>query len=173
MNKVIRMKFRKILYNVIGKRLPLSHGRIQVGQKNFRLWCVKGFCKSVGEIVNIEKGAYIPNDLTIGDNSGIGVNSEIGSGTYIGDNVMMGPDCIIFTTSHKHDRTDIPIGKQGMTDVKPVHIGNNCWIGTRVIIMPGVTIGEGSIIGAGAVVTRDIPSNVIAAGVPAKVIKNR
>lgn len=117
------MNFRKILYNVIGKRLPLSHGRIQLGQKRFRQWCAKGFCRHIGENVNIEKGAYIPDDLSVGNNSGIGVNAEMGAGTYIGDNVMMGPDCIIYTTTHRHERTDIPIGKQGMTDIQPVHIG--------------------------------------------------
>lgn len=86
---------------------------------------------------------------------------------------MMGPDCIIYTSTHKHDKIDIPIGKQGMTGVNQVVIGDGVWIGTRVIIMPGVTIGKGSIIGAGAVVTKDIPENVIAVGVPAQVIKKR
>lgn len=167
------MKIRKILYNVIGKKLPLSHGRIQVGQKKFRQWCAKGFCKAIGDNVNIEKGAYIPDDLIIGNNSGIGVNAEIGGGTSIGKNVMMGPDCIIYTSTHRHDRIDIPMGKQGMTDIQPVHIGDDCWIGTRVIIMPGVSIGEGAIIGACAVVTKDIPSYAVAAGVPAKVVKYR
>lgn len=72
------MKFQKIVYNLVAKHLPLSHGRINLGQKQLRYWCALGFCKSIGNNVNIEKGAFIPDDLIVGDNSGIGVRAEIG-----------------------------------------------------------------------------------------------
>ena len=67
---------------------------------------------------------------------------------------MMGPDVVIFTMNHKTERVDVRIGAQGMTDRKKVTIGNDVWIGQRVMIMPGVTIGDGSIIASNAVVTK-------------------
>lgn len=72
----------------------------------------------------------------------------------------MGPDVMIFTQNHKNDRLDIPMMLQ--TDPKrPVVIGDDVWIAARAIILPGVTIGKGSIIGAGAVVTKDVPEYAV------------
>ena len=76
----------------------------------------------------------------------------------------MGPDVVIFTMNHKTERVDVRIGAQGMTDKKKVTIGNDVWIGQRAIIMPGVTIGEGSIIASNAVVTKDVPPYSIVGG---------
>lgn len=86
---------------------------------------------------------------------------------------MMGPDVVIFTMNHRADRTDIHMGAQGMTEKRKVTIGNDVWIGQRVMIMPGVTIGEGSIIASNAVVTKDVPPYSVVGGVLARVIKNR
>lgn len=86
---------------------------------------------------------------------------------------MMGPDVIIPTSEHNHTRTDITIRCQGKLPTKGVEIGNDVWIGTRVIILPGVKIGDSSIIGAGAVVTKDVPSYTIVGGNPAKILKYR
>ena len=91
----------------------------------------------------------------------------------IGNNVMMGPEVIIYTSGHKHDRIDIPMMEQGSSEVQPVKIGNDVWIGGRVIILPGVKVGNGAIIGAGAVVTKDVPDYAIVGGNPAKVIRMR
>ena len=85
----------------------------------------------------------------------------------------MGPDVVILTSNHKADRIDIPIGAQGMTGKRKVTIGNDVWIGQRVMIMPGVTIGDGCIIAAGAVVTKDVAPYSIVGGVPARVLKMR
>ena len=85
----------------------------------------------------------------------------------------MGPEVLIMTSSHKFDRIDIPMCEQGDMSPKKVVIGSDVWIGARVIILPGVQIGSGSIIGAGAVVTKDIPPFSVVGGVPAKVIKSR
>ena len=86
---------------------------------------------------------------------------------------MMGPEVVIYTSGHKHDRLDIPMIEQGSSETYPVIIGNDVWIGRRAIIMPGVTIGDGVIIGAGAVVTKNVEPYVVVAGVPAKVVKKR
>jgi maltose O-acetyltransferase len=69
--------------------------------------------------------------------------------------------------------SDIPIKYQGVTEEKSVTIGDGCWICSRVIILPGVHIGKNSVIGAGSVVTKDIPDYAIAAGNPAKVVRIR
>lgn len=86
---------------------------------------------------------------------------------------MMGQDCIILTQNHNWENLNIPIMEQGYEERKNVYIEDDVWIGARVTILPGVTVGAHSIIGAGAVVTKDVPEYVIVAGVPAKVIKMR
>ncbi len=86
---------------------------------------------------------------------------------------MMGPDVVILTQNHKFDRLDIPMLDQGFKDEQPVTICDDVWIGARVIILPGVTVGKGAIIAAGAVVTKDVPEYAIVGGNPARVIKMR
>ena len=85
---------------------------------------------------------------------------------------MMGPDVVILTNSHIFTDISLPMRCQGET-VAPVYIGDDVWIGTRVIILPGVRIGNGVIIGAGAVVTKDIPDYAVVGGIPAKIIRYR
>lgn len=85
----------------------------------------------------------------------------------------MGPECVIYTQNHKHSNIDIPMIDQGFEEIRPVHIMDDVWIGSRVIILPGVTIGKGCIIAAGSVVTKSIPDYSIVGGVPGKVIKSR
>lgn len=85
----------------------------------------------------------------------------------------MGPDCIALTQNHAFDRVDIPMIQQGLQEEKKINIGNDVWIGQRVIILPGVTIGDGAIIGAGSVVTKNVNDYDIVAGNPARVIRNR
>lgn len=86
----------------------------------------------------------------------------------IGNDVLIGPGTHIYTASHPLDFET----RKNANLAKPVTIGDNCWIGGQVVICPGVTIGEGSVIGAGSVVTKNIPPHTIAAGNPARVIKN-
>lgn len=86
----------------------------------------------------------------------------------IGNRVAFGPFVSIFAATHE---TDVLSRRQGVEYAKPVTIGDDCWIGGNVIIMPGVTIGKGCTIGAGSVVTKDIPDFSVAVGSPAKVVK--
>lgn len=152
---------------------PVSYSRFSVFHGRIRSLCASKLVKYMGKNVNIEKGAQFGPDLEIGDNSGVGVNCKLSGPISIGKNVMMGPECIIYTTGHNHDRTDIPMIEQGMSEPKPVRIGDDVWIGSRVVILPGVSIGDGSVIGTCAVVTKDIPPYSVAGGVPAKVLKSR
>ena len=127
-----------------------------------------------GTGVNIEKGADFGTGegIIIGTDSGIGKNAQVRGELKIGDNVMMAPDVVILTTNHNFNRLDIPMWSQGCTS-GPVVIGNDVWIGQRVMIMPGVSIGNGCILAAGAVVTKDVPDYAIVGGVPAKILKYR
>lgn len=86
----------------------------------------------------------------------------------IGDNVFIGPNCSLCTIIHALHADQ---RNAGIMQAKPITIGNNVWIATHVTLLPGVTIGDGAVIGAGSVVTKDIPANVIAAGNPCKVLR--
>lgn len=87
---------------------------------------------------------------------------------YVGDCTMLGPNVTVATAGHPI----LPeLREQAYQYNAPVHIGKNCWIGAGAIILPGITIGDHSVIGAGSVVTKDIPANVVAAGNPCKILR--
>lgn len=87
---------------------------------------------------------------------------------YIGSNTMLGPNVTIATAGHPI----LPeLREQAYQFNAPVHIGKNCWLGAGVIVLPGITIGDNSVIGAGSVVTKDIPENVVAVGNPCRVLR--
>lgn len=166
-----RKKILYIIYIMLASWFPLSsHSNLA---KKWRMYWAKKIVDRCGKNVNFEKGARFTPGLKIGDYSGVGIHCSINGPVTIGKDVMMGQEVIIYTTRHNDDRVDVPMRAQGMKDVVPVVIGDDVWIGSRVIILPGVTIGRGCIIGAGAVVTRDIPEFSVVAGVPAKVIRVR
>ncbi len=112
--------------------------------------------------------------IRIGNNSAIGAQSFLGGqgGITIGNDVFMGPQVKIFSENHRYESPDVLIRKQGESR-KGVVIEDNCWIGAGVTILDGVIISRGCIVAAGAVVTQSLPENSLAAGVPAKVIKQR
>lgn len=159
-------KIFQILYSVIGCRTPESW-------RKFRNYLVKGYISAGGENLSIGRKAKIHKNTIIGNNSGVGYRCEINNGVTIGDNVMMGPNVIIFTQNHSTSKTDVPMRLQGMEPVRPVCICDDVWIGARVCILPGVTIGEGAVIGACTVVTKDVPSYTVAVGNPMRFAKDR
>ena len=168
-----RVFIGKAIYLIIAKHLPLSDSKISIGSKKLRAFCGKLILDYCGNNVNIEKGAKFSSKISLGDNSGIGVNADISEDVTIGKDVMMGPECIILTSNHGMEDNGVPMWRQKSGDVKPVVIGNNCWIGSRVIILPGVHLGDGCVVGAGSVVTKSFGANTIIAGNPAKFIKYR
>ncbi len=118
---------------------------------------------------------YSP-EIRIGNNCGIGAGAHISAinGIYIGDNVLTGQDILITDNAHgSTDRALLDISP----NLRPLHskgkvvIGDNVWIGEKASIMPGVTVGEGSIIAANSVVTRDVPPYCVVGGCPAKIIR--
>lgn len=111
-----------------------------------------------GRHVHFGKNIYANFNLTLVDDTHI----------YVGDYTMFGPGVIIATAGHPI----LPeLREKGYQYNAPVRIGANCWLGAGVIVLPGVTIGDNSVIGAGSIVTRDIPANVVAAGSPCAVMR--
>jgi acetyltransferase-like isoleucine patch superfamily enzyme len=113
--------------------------------------------------------------IKIGNNCSINPYTIIyghGKGVSIGDNVLIAGHTMIIPVNHVFERMDTPICSQG-TVSKGITIENNVWIGAGCKILDGIHIGTGAIIAAGSVVNKDIPKNVIVAGVPSKIIKNR
>ncbi|WP_460241845.1 acyltransferase [Aurantivibrio infirmus] len=94
-----------------------------------------------------------------------------GAGIVIKDDVLIGSSVHIYVDKHRFDNTQMPISMQGFYDSENVVIESGAWLGANVTVLPGVTIGRNSVIGAGSVVTNSIPDYSVAVGVPAKVIK--
>lgn len=171
--KKIKRFIGKVLYTLIGKHLPMSGARVSLGSRKFRQFCAHLILDDCGKWVNIDKGATFADDLKLGNGAGIGANCSIPSGVTIGEQGMMGIDVLMFTNEHRHDDINIPMGLQGRTEVEPIVIGNDVWIGSRSLIMKGVHIGDGAIVAAGSVVTKSIPPYEIWGGNPARFIKSR
>lgn len=164
-------KFYYILYRICAKNLPYSRrGKIF---KKIRVFFAKKIMKKVGKNVNIETGALFNPQVEIGDNSGVGVNCELVGKVIIGKNVMMGPEVIFYSINHEFRNKNLTIIEQGYQKEEPVVVEDDVWIGRRAIILPGVTIKKGTVVGAGAIVTKTFPEYSIIAGNPAKVIGER
>ena len=111
-----------------------------------------------GKNVHLGKNVYFNFNATMVDDTHI----------YIGDYTMLGPNVVIATAGHPI----LPeLREKALQYNLPVHIGRNCWLGAGVLVLPGVTIGDNTVIGAGSVVTKDIPANVVAVGNPCKVLR--
>ena len=173
----MKRAFCFFIYKIFLTWLPSTNNSYHISRwiRKIRSAIACGCFDQHGININIERNADFGTgeSITIGDNSGLGVNCNVRGPREIGADVMMGPDVRIMTSKHDTSKTDIPMRLQGDLPKQKVTICDDVWIGARVIILPGITIGKGSIIGAGAVVTKDVPEFVIAAGVPARVIKSR
>ena len=111
-----------------------------------------------GHHVHLGSNVYANAGLTLVDDTHI----------YIGDYTMLGPNVTIATAGHP---IDSGLRRRALQYNLPVRIGRNCWLGAGVIVMPGVTIGDNTVIGAGSVVTKDIPSGVVAVGNPCRILR--
>lgn len=111
-----------------------------------------------GHHVHFGNSVYANFNLTMVDDTHI----------YVGDYTMFGPNVTVATAGHP---IDPDFRSKAYQYNMPVHIGRNCWLGAGVVVLPGVTIGDNSVIGAGSVVTKDVPPNVVAVGNPCKVLR--
>lgn len=164
-----------ILYYGIATRFPTQPVPGYRLGYTIRRFLMRYIAESCGSDIIVKQNAYIGSGagLRIGNRSQLGHNSRIGQHVTLGDDVVMGPDVVIMTSAHAFERLDTPINLQGSLPVRPITIGNDVWIGTRVVILPGVTIGDQAVIGASALVTKDVPPRAIAGGNPARVIRYR
>lgn len=105
-------------------------------------------------------------------NKGVHINASCGGDIVIGAHCLVGPGVVMRTANHRYSLKDVCIQEQGHVP-EDIIIEDDCWIGANAIMLGGVHIGRGAVIGAGSVVTKDIPSMAVAVGVPAKVIKYR
>jgi len=161
-------------YYIIARNLPRSHVRYSLGSRSIRAFILERLFKSFGRQVNIEPKVIFFNlsESEIGDHSGIGMYSYVGT-VKIGRDVMIGEELIAISRNHEFGNTAIPMRLQGFQKDRPITIEDDVWIGTRVTILPRVTIGKGSIVGAGSVVTKNVLPYTIVAGNPAKLIRKR
>ena len=123
---------------------------------NETLNVIPPFNTDFGKNIHIGQRVFINSGCKMQDQGGI----------YIGDDVLIGHNACLLTLNHEMD----PENRADMHP-KPIHIEDKAWLGSNVTVLPGVTIGEGAIVAAGAVVTKDVDSNTIVGGVPAKIIK--
>lgn len=111
-----------------------------------------------GRHVHFGQNVYANFNLTLVDDTHI----------YVGDGTMLGPNVVLATAGHPV----LPaLRRKGYQFNAPIQIGQNCWLGAGVIVLPGVTIGDNTVVGAGSVVTKDLPANVLAVGTPCRVLR--
>jgi len=168
----------------IGVRLRQEYwGNRFLSSGDLRIGCDCGFVKPramrFAGLTMINDGCYFNADggfITVGSwtafNKGAHINASCGGNIIIGDYCLIGPGVVMRTANHRFEKEEVNIREQGH-QIADIVIEDDCWIGANAIILGGVHIGKGAIIGAGAVVTKDIPSMAIAVGVPAKVLKYR
>ena len=172
----VKKLFCLALYYGFARYLPVSYFPV-IGStcKWIRYQLCRRIFKKCGRNVNIERLAFFGGGrfLEVGDNSGLGINCFVPSNTIIGNDVMMGPNCHILPSNHAFDRTDIPMWKQGHTELKQTIIEDDVWIGRDVLMTPGRLIKRGSIVAGGCVLCKDFPEYSIIGGNPAKLIRSR
>jgi len=167
----MRQIFIMLYYSII---FHLPNSRYLKPMNFIRVWYLSKLLKITpyNNKTSIQNNVYIGNgtQVKIGKECQINENVFI-QGAEIGDYVMIAPNTAILNSTHKFDRTDIPMCHQGAEKyINPV-IEDDVWIGRNVIIMPGVRIGKGSIIAAGSVVTKNVEEFSVMGGVPAKIIR--
>lgn len=171
----MRQRVVLIVYYTLFRHFPRSYSPLGHFSRGLRNWAARQVFEECSRTANVEHGCHFGTGiaLRVGDRSSLGVNSEIHGPVRVGNDVMMGPNTLIHTENHAFERIDIPMIEQGYSARRPVVIEDDVWIGARVIILPGVTIGKGSIIGAGSVVAKSIPPHTIAVGNPCRPVRNR
>lgn len=188
----LRHLFYPTLFKYVGEKVFFGHhltlrapNRISIGNnvviEDYAMLAIQGVGDEKIEIndsVLIGKGAIVKaraGSIYIRDNVSVGFDCLIASTSkvYIGKHCLFGARCYIGGAQHSFDRTDIPITRQPINSKGGVRIEDDVWLGVHVVVNDGVKISKGAVIGAGSVVTKDIPPYAVAAGVPAKVIKKR
>lgn len=159
-------------YYCIASRLPeyaLPGGRFG---RWLRQACAHRLLTSSGDWINIGPHVTIGrgSQIHLGEGSSIGRDSRV-EALIVADAVMIGPELLSLSRNHLFEDSGQPIGWQGASDICAPTIGYGSWVGARVTLLPGVKVGRMCVVGAGAVVTKDVPDYSVAAGNPARVIR--
>lgn len=163
----------------IGPDILFTHWRLYFKSTMMKL-CIKKF-KFFDDSADFRAGAYAIgcSKISIGRRVVVrpgcmffGISDTLEDSIIIEDDVMIGAGVHIYINNHRFDRVDIPLIDQGYYADAPVTLKRGCWIGANAIILPGVIIGENSVVGAGAVVTKSVPARCVVVGNPARVIKH-
>jgi maltose O-acetyltransferase len=162
------------LYYGIANKLP-ARGPLAEPSRWIRQELCRRFLAGCGERINISRDVHLGtgSQVSIGHRSGLGPGCRVYGGLVMGDEVMVGPDVAFLSENHRFDRLDEPIGWQGVTERNLPRIEDGVWIGLRATILAGKVVGEGAIVGACAVVTKDVAPYAIVGGNPAVVIGTR
>jgi acetyltransferase-like isoleucine patch superfamily enzyme len=173
---------KKIKYNLTADRIgpdhPFTHWRLYYKKEMLAL-CKNKF-KYFSNTSDFRPGAYAVgcSQIEIGERVVVrpgvmlfGESNTLESSIIIEDDVMMGSGVHFYVNNHKFDSLDVPLIDQGYYPDEMIILKNGCWIGANAIILPGVTIGRNSVVGAGSIVTKSVPDGVVVAGNPARIIK--
>lgn len=169
----MKRKLVLFLFYAFARRLPSSYFPMGSTFNRIRLFLLR-------RVIHIGEGTVIQSGFRFGMKNvlEIGMNTQINEDVYIqsaviGNDVLIAQHVAMLAVTHRFDSLDIPMIRQGSTSPDPVIIEDDVWIGRNAIILPGVRIGKGAIVGAGAVVTKDVPTFAIVGGVPSKIIRYR
>ncbi|WP_432511352.1 acyltransferase [Kineococcus sp. SYSU DK001] len=164
-----------VAYLGLARHLPWSPRPGGKVAKRLRALTAKAMLDRCGQDVNVEHGAWFGSGkgIELGDRSAIGMDALVIGPVRIGNDVMMGPRCVLLASAHETASVDEPMTAQGFRDDRPIVIEDDVWIGAGCTILPGRRIGTGSIVGAGSIVTADVPPWTVVAGNPARVVKHR
>lgn len=167
-------RLKLIIYYILVSKLP--HSRYFQLFNKLRVFYVSKVLK----IMEYDSDSYFENNVYIADGRNIKISKYCHinenvfiQGAKIGGFVMIAPNVSILSIMHNHNRCDIPMIMQGTEDEQIPVIEDDVWIGRNVIIMPGVNVGRGSIIAAGAVVVNNVEPYTVVGGIPAKLITKR
>jgi acetyltransferase-like isoleucine patch superfamily enzyme len=173
--QALTSRWHNLYYYLLGVKL---HGYVWMRQveisRNFNEIEIEKNCALDRGVVLLCSGEPLPHSkIYIGTNTYINRNTFLDAtlSVIIGKDCAIGPGCYITDHDHGHDLTFPPLQQPIISN--PTRIGDRVWLGANVTVLKGVTIGDRTIVGAGSVVTRDLPADVIAVGVPAKPIKYR
>ena len=167
--------FYLLLYHGFAKHLPSVDVPLGRYAQQLRNHCARRLLKRCGRSVRVNPKVQFGSGtrVAVGSNCNLSERMWVIGDLTLGDDVMIGPEVVFISYNHAYDDLDVPMRAQGATESKPIVVGNDVWIGMRALIMPGVRLGNHSIVAAGSVVTKDVPEWGIVGGNPAKLIKFR
>ena len=165
----LRQILSYIAYYGMAQHLPWSIQPLGGTAKRVRAAACRNLFDAFGQGVNVEQGAWFGSGagIRVGDRSSIGKDARLMGPCTLGADVMMGPGCFVLSGAHNHSDLTVPMNTQGMAPDRPIVVEDDVWIGAAAVLLPGVRVGRGAIVAAGAIVTRDVePYTVVGATLP-------